>query len=172
MPCDLRKDARSFKPPETTVSTKSMKSKPAVLSKTQLEKLAAFRYQLRRYLRFSEQVSRQQGLTPLQYQLLLQIEGFPGRDWATIGELAERLQAKHNAVVSLVTRCEKLGLVGRETSPTDRREVHVRLTTRGASRLAQLAGLHRAELKTFQSDLSLRRLFGERDEESDESSRS
>jgi len=146
--------------------TKATKSKPAALTKVQLEKLAAFRYQLRRYLRFSEQLSRRHGLTPLQYQLLLQIEGFPGREWATISELAERLQAKHNAVVSLVTRCEKLGLVTRESSSVDRREVHVRLTTAGERRLGQLAGPHRAELKTLQRDLSLREMFAERDDES------
>jgi DNA-binding MarR family transcriptional regulator len=129
------------------------------LDKRQLERLAAFRYQLRRFLRFSEEVSRQHGVTPLQYQLLLQIEGFPGRDWATVGELAERLQAKHHAVVSLVTRCEALGLVERESSPVDRREVHVRLTRGGAERLAALADLHRAELRTLQRDLSLSELF-------------
>ncbi|HZP12715.1 MAG TPA: MarR family transcriptional regulator [Nevskiaceae bacterium] len=148
------------------MTTKPTKSKPAALTKVQLEKLAAFRYQLRRYLRFSEQLSRRHGLTPLQYQLLLQIEGFPKREWATVSELAERLQAKHNAVVSLVTRCEKLGLVTRESSSIDRREVHVRLTASGERRLAQLAGPHRAELKTLQRDLSLREMFADRDDES------
>jgi DNA-binding MarR family transcriptional regulator len=131
------------------------------MSKEQLEKLAAFRYQLRRFLRFSEEVSRQHGVTPLQYQLLLQIEGFPGRNWATIGELAERLQAKHHAVVALVTRCEALGLVGRESSTVDRREVQVRLTDAGTKRLAQLADQHRIELRTLQRDLSLRDLFSD-----------
>lgn len=133
-------------------------------TKRQLEKLAAFRYQLRRFLRFSEEVSRRHGVTPLQYQLLLQIEGFPGRDWATIGELAERLQAKHHAVVALVTRSEALGLVVRESSKVDRREVHVSLTKAGAERLAQLADLHRTELRTLQRDLSLRELFSDPDD--------
>src|ERR1041384_7007929 len=109
--------------------------KPPTVTKAQLEQLADFRFQLRQFLRFSEQVSRRAGVTPLQYQLLLQIRGFPGRDWATVGELAERLQARHNAVVSLVTRCESLGLVQRTVSPTDRREVHVRLTAAGTKRL-------------------------------------
>jgi DNA-binding MarR family transcriptional regulator len=127
--------------------------------KRHLEKLAAFRYQLRRFLRFSEDVSRQHGVTALQYQLLLQIEGFPGRNWATVGELAERLQAKHHAVVALVTRCEALGLVARVSSTVDRREVHVRLTKAGAERLEKLADLHRAELRVLQRDLSLRDLF-------------
>lgn len=142
-----------------SATTRGSKRQP--LDKGQLERLAAFRYQLRRFLRFSEEVSRRHGVTPLQYQLLLQIEGFPGRDWATVGELAERLQAKHHAVVSLVTRCEALGLVARESSAVDRREVHVRLTRAGAQRLAALADLHRAELRTLQRGLSLSALFAE-----------
>ena len=47
---------------------------------------------------------------------MLQVKGFPGRNWATIGELAERLQAKHHGVVALVSRCESLGLVQRQAS--------------------------------------------------------
>ena len=82
------------------------------MSKADLETLAQFRYQLRRYLRFSEEVTRRKGITPLQYLLLLQIKGFPGREWATVGELAERLQAKHHGVVSLISRCEAAGWSG------------------------------------------------------------
>ena len=63
------------------------------MSKTDFEKLAHFRYQLRRFLRFSEEVTRRKGITMLQYLLMLQIKGYPGREWATVGELAERLQA-------------------------------------------------------------------------------
>ena len=137
------------------------RSRRAPPSKGQLEKLAAFRYQLRRFLRFSEEISRQHGVTPLQYQLMLQIEGFPGRDWATIGELAERLQAQHHAVVALVTRSEALGLVARESSTIDRREVHVSLTKAGTRRLAQLSDLHWAELRALQRGLSLSELFPE-----------
>jgi hypothetical protein len=59
------------------------------LKKKEFEALAEFRYQLRRYLRFSEEVVRAERITPLQYLLLLHIKGFPGRDWATVGELAE-----------------------------------------------------------------------------------
>jgi len=61
------------------------------MSKEDLERLAQFRYRLRCYLRFSEEVTRREGITPLQYQLMLQIKGFPGREWATVGELAGRI---------------------------------------------------------------------------------
>lgn len=131
--------------PQSTTETRR-----SAVTKAQIEQIANFRFQLRLFLRFSEQISRRHGVTPLQYQLLLQVGGFPERDWATIGELAERLQARHNAVVSLVTRCESLGLVIRASSPTDRREVHVRLTKPGNRLLEKLAHLHRAEHRTLQ----------------------
>lgn len=118
------------------------------LSKADYETLAGFRYQLRRFLRFSEQVSRGHGVTPLQYQLMLQIEGFPGRNWASVAELAERLQAKHHGVVALVTRCEAAGLVSRRPSASDQRRIEVRLTPAGRRCLDRLARLHRDELRS------------------------
>jgi DNA-binding MarR family transcriptional regulator len=116
------------------------------VTKRQYELLANFRYQLRRYLRYSEQVIRKHGLTPLQYQLMLQVRGYPGRDWATVSELAERLQAKHHGVVALITRCEKRGLLVRGAHEEDRRTVRIRLTTKGENALRKLAQLHRDEL--------------------------
>jgi DNA-binding MarR family transcriptional regulator len=123
------------------------------LTKGDYEALAQFRYQLRRFLRFSEEVTHDSGITPLQYQLLLQLKGFPGRDWATVTELAERLQAKHHGVVALVSRSEALGLVQRQASPSDLRRVEVRLTGEGERCIDQLARLHRAELQSLQDML-------------------
>jgi DNA-binding MarR family transcriptional regulator len=123
------------------------------MSKSDLETLAQFRYQLRRFLRFSEEVTHRDGLTPLQYLLLLQIGGFPDRDWATVAELAERLQAKHHGVVALVSRCEEAGLVRRITGRDDRRRVEVHLTRKGSRRLDLLAGLHHDELKSLRAGL-------------------
>lgn len=125
------------------------------VSKADLEKLAHFRYEVRRYLRFSEEVSRENGITSLQYLLLLQIMGFPGRDWATVGELAERLQAKHHGVVSLISRCEAIGLVKRSISSSDKRRVEVRLTKKGSQCLGQLARLHRRELLSLKDELTM-----------------
>jgi len=119
-------------------------ARPA-LSKSEFEALSQFRYQLRRFLRFSEQVTRQGGITPLQYLLLLHIKGFPGREWATVGELAERLQAQHHGVVALISRCEKLGWVSREQGKDDRREVEIHLTAKGDRMVAKMAALHRDE---------------------------
>lgn len=120
------------------------------IGKRQYEALATFRYQLRLYLRYSEEMTRRHGITPLQYQLLLHVKGFPGREHASVTELAERLQAKHHGVVALVTRSETAGLVKRKVSDTDRRLVHVYLTPKGEQKLARLADLHRRELLQLQ----------------------
>ena len=126
------------------------------LPKAEVEKMAQLRYQLRRFMRFSEEATRKLGVTPLQYQLMLQIKGFPGRDWATVVELAERLQARHNGVVALVSRCEAAGLVGRSASQSDLRRVEVRLTPQGEGCLARLTQLHRTELASLQKHLGRR----------------
>lgn len=122
----------------------------ANISKKEFETLSQFRYQLRRFLRFSEEVTREFGITHLQYLLLLHIKGYQGRQWATIGELAELLQSHHHGVVSLVSRCEKLGLVYRQQGTTDRREVEVHLTPAGEKIVSKLARQHRDELLKLQ----------------------
>jgi DNA-binding MarR family transcriptional regulator len=118
------------------------------LEKKDYESLSDFRYQLRRFLRFSEAATRMQGITPLQYVLLLHVKGYPGREWATVGELAERLQSHHHGTVALVTRCEKLGLVERRQCDEDRRRVEIHLTEKGERCLDTLAHAHRTELLT------------------------
>ena len=122
----------------------------AALHKKEFETLSHFRYQLRRFQRFSEDLTHQHGVTHLQYLLMLHLKGYPGREWATIGELSERLQAHHHGVVSLVSRCEKLGLVYREQGKIDRREVEVHLTSAGEKTIAKLARQHRDELLSLQ----------------------
>lgn len=124
--------------------------KPASpLTKNDFEALSEFRYELRRFLRFSEQAAEQEALTPLQYLLLLHIKGFPGRESATVGELAERLQAQPHGVVALVSRCEEAGLVSRTPGMEDRRQVNVSLTKSGEKKLQRLAELHRDELNSL-----------------------
>src|SRR5918996_1028997 len=108
------------------------------LKKGDFEALSEFRYQLRRFLRFSEDAVREEGITPLQYLLLLHIKGQPGREWATVGQLAEKLQAHHHGTVALVSRCENLGLVKRKPSESDRRRVEIHLTAKGARVIEKL----------------------------------
>lgn len=124
--------------------------KKSTLKKSDFETLSDFRYQLRCFLRFSEELTQRHGVTHLQYLLLLHLKGYRGRAWATIGELSERLQAHHHGVVSLVSRCEKLGLVYREQGKVDRREVEVHLTPAGGKMVQKLARAHRDELLNLQ----------------------
>jgi DNA-binding MarR family transcriptional regulator len=125
-------------------------SNPRQLGKSDFSALSEFRYQMRRFEHFSETAVAAEGITPLQYLLLLHIKGFPGRDWASVGELAERLQAKPHGVVALVTRCEAMGLVERRANANDRRRVEVHLLPAGETILTRLAAIHRAELRALQ----------------------
>ena len=125
------------------------------LSKADIERLSHFRYRLRCYLRASEDLCQAAGVTLLQYQLLLHVMGFPDREWATIGEIAERLQAKHHGVVALVDRCEKLGLVRRRASQEDRRQVEIHLLPKGRDLVAELATAHGAERDLLVEEFSL-----------------
>jgi len=115
-----------------------------------VRRLAWFRYRLRRFLRFSERVTRSHGITPQQYLLLLGIAGYTGRGWATISELAEFLQERHNGVVGLVKRAEGRELVEKIQSTQDRRYVRVRLSRKGAPLLRRLVDLHLRELRRLQ----------------------
>ncbi|CAM3048056.1 MarR family winged helix-turn-helix transcriptional regulator [Rariglobus hedericola] len=119
------------------------------LDKANYELLAEFRYTLRKFLGFSEAAAISRGVTAQQYQALLAIEGFPGRDWVTIGELAEQLRVAHHSAVGLVNRMETLKLVRRSKSPDDARCVHVTLAPKGRTTLGKLYLAHRAELKTI-----------------------
>ncbi|MBN3802071.1 MarR family transcriptional regulator [Paraburkholderia sp. Ac-20336] len=132
-----------------------MKVRTRKLNKSDFEQLSEFRYQMRRFERFSEQAAQSEGITPLQYLLLLHIKGYPERDWATVGELAERLQAQHHGVVALVSRCEALNLVRRQVSETDRRQVEVHIEKAGERVLERLAELHRAELKSLEGSFQI-----------------
>ncbi|MGN5133146.1 MarR family winged helix-turn-helix transcriptional regulator [Aeromonas veronii] len=129
-----------------------------MLTKAQFEALSEFRYQLKRFLHFSETAAKELGLTPLQYLSLLHIQGYPGRDWASVGELAERLQMSHHATVTLLTRCEELDLVERRKSENDKRRVDVHLTNKGRDYLQQLAQQHKAELQSLQNTFQVARI--------------
>lgn len=125
------------------------------MSKREFETLSNFRYQLRRFVHWSENLTRRAGVTNLQYLLMLHVRGFAGREWATITELAERLQAKHHGVVALVTRCEKLGFVERRPGRSDGREVEIHLTDKGERTIERLARAHRQELLRLQGVLAV-----------------
>jgi DNA-binding MarR family transcriptional regulator len=110
--------------------------------------LAELRYQIRRFLHFSEQVSRMAGLEPHQHQLMLALKGLPEKVRPRIGELAERLQIRHHSAVELVNRLSAGGYVRRQRRKEDGREVLLSLTPKGEKILRELSLHHRTELRT------------------------
>jgi DNA-binding MarR family transcriptional regulator len=126
-----------------------MQLKASVLPSVEdsIRNLAWFRYSIRKFIRFSEKAARQSGVTPQQHQLMLGVAGFTGRGQATVSELAEFLQARHNSVVGLIERAAHCGLVHKEQDASDRRFVVVSLTPRGAEILKKLTILHQQEVQ-------------------------
>ena len=122
--------------------------------------LSEFRHEMTRFLRFSADVVRSADVTPAQYLLLLHLRGYPGREWATIGELATRLQTSHQGTVALVQRCERNGWVSKKRSPEDARCVRVSLKAVGRAKVERIAALHRDELDRLAEVLSAARAAG------------
>ncbi|RYZ06258.1 MAG: MarR family transcriptional regulator [Myxococcales bacterium] len=118
------------------------------VSDTDLRALAAFRYELRCFLAFSEQAARDAGVEPQQHQLLLAIGGLPAGQRPNIRSLAQRLSVQHHTAVALVDKVEERGLVRRERSLEDKREVLVRLTEAGRDLLQRLSHRHRDHLQS------------------------
>jgi DNA-binding MarR family transcriptional regulator len=108
--------------------------------------LAEFRYQLRRFLRFSEQAARGAGLEPQQHQLLMAVKGLPLDKKPTIGVIAERMQLEHHSTVELIDRLEEKGLVRRYRDKLDRRQVLIRVTPAALEVLAELSAQHLTHL--------------------------
>lgn len=113
-----------------------------MLGKEQYMALSEFRARLTRFLHFSESAARAAGVTPAQYLLLLHLRGFPGREWGTVGELAERLQVSHQGTVALVQRCERNGLVTKRRGRTDARCVEIHLTAKARGLVRRVARSH------------------------------
>ena len=124
------------------------------ITQKEYEKLAAFRFNLRQFLRFSEVAARSVGLTSQQHQALLSIKGFPDGKTITIGQLADQLQVAHHTAVELVDRLTLQDLVLREGSTVDRRHVHIKLTDRGVEILEALTWVHREELRRLSRRLN------------------
>lgn len=109
--------------------------------------LGAFRYEIRKFLAFSEQAARDAGVQPQQHQLLLAVRGLPEDKRPTIGTIAERLCVKHHTAVALTDALEAQGLLERERSTADRRVVLLALTPKGDAVLQRLSALHREQLR-------------------------
>ena len=122
-----------------------------MLTKQQFVALSNFRFQLTRFHRFSEHAAHLAGITPTQYLLLLHIRGYAGRDWAAVGELAERLQSSPHGTAALIQRCIAAGLVKKRRSREDARRMEVHLTARALKLVDKIAAQHRDELQSLRN---------------------
>jgi DNA-binding MarR family transcriptional regulator len=116
-------------------------------------RLLEFRTGLRRFLRWSERLAAEAGLTPVQHQLLLAIRGHADPRGPTISEVAGYLLVRHHSVVQLVDRAERAGLVTRVADSQDGRIVRLTLSGHGSARLAELAAATKEELSRIGSRL-------------------
>jgi DNA-binding MarR family transcriptional regulator len=116
------------------------------LTTASYRQLAAFRYEMRKFLSFSEQAARNAGIEPQQHQLLLAIRGLPSGVRPTIGTVAERLCIQHHTAVGLVDKLEGHRLLERQRGTSDKREVLLRLTPEGDAILRRLSTLHQQQL--------------------------
>jgi DNA-binding MarR family transcriptional regulator len=110
--------------------------------------LAEFRYQLRKFLSFSEAAAHRTGLTPQHHQALLAIKGFSSASPVSVGDLADFLLVRHHTAVELVDRMAKLGLLVRIVDDDDSRRIFVKLTRKGEQKLQRLSKIHFEELQT------------------------
>jgi DNA-binding MarR family transcriptional regulator len=124
-----------------------MRAMERSLTVADYQSLAELRYQIRRFLYFSEQAARGTGLEPRQHQLMLAIKGLPQGVRPRVAELAERLQIQHHSTVELANRLAAGGYVRRQRGAEDRREVLLALTPKGEKVLRELSLHHRAELR-------------------------
>jgi DNA-binding MarR family transcriptional regulator len=136
------------------------------LSLSDYQALAEFRFEIRRFLHFSEEVVKRAGLERGQYQLMLAIKGMPAGVRPRIRELANRMQIRHHSAVELVNRLEAGGFVQRTRAQVDRREVLLALTPKGEKVLGELALHHHDELRSAGPRLAtaLRRIMRESNE--------
>jgi DNA-binding MarR family transcriptional regulator len=118
-----------------------------------LRRLAEFRFQLRRFLHFSQDAAEQAGLRTQQYQLLQCVGGMPEGVAPTIANVAARMLLKHNSAVELVDRAIEQDLLRRVTDPVDHRCILLRVSPQGEQLLASLAEFHTRELEQLGPEL-------------------
>lgn len=126
----------------------------AGLDKAQYRAIAAFRYELRRFLSFSEAEAASAGLPAQQHQALLAIAGHPGPEAPTVGALAEQLLIAPHTAAELVSRMVESGLLAKTASTRDRRRMELTLTERSDAILARLTAAHLEELKILEPALA------------------
>src|SRR6185312_5693717 len=130
------------------MSTETRQTKKRNLTLAEYRRLSELRFQIRRFLRFSEDAARSRKLEPQQHQTLLAIKGAPAGEDPTIAFLAKRMQLAHHTMVELVDRVVEKGLAQRKPSTTDRRSTLVQLTPEGSKVLSELSTITYEQLQT------------------------
>jgi DNA-binding MarR family transcriptional regulator len=120
-----------------------------------VESLAEFRFELRKFLHFSEEAAAAAGLQPQQHQLLLQVAGAREGTPVTIAYAAKRLKLRHNSVVELANRSVREGLLLRVPDADDLRRVLLEITPKGKKVLRRLSIDHARELTILGPKLGL-----------------
>ena len=138
---------RASSRPSRVATRKPVAVSIPTLDPAQLQRLAEFRFQLRRFLHFSNEAAEQAGLRNQQYQMLQCVGGMPDGVSPTIANVAARMLLKHNSAVELVDRTIDQGLMRRTSDPFDHRRILLRLTAEGERLLASLAEFHLQELE-------------------------
>jgi DNA-binding MarR family transcriptional regulator len=124
------------------------------LSKDQYVVIAAFRFELRSFLAFSEQAAAQQGLPAQQHQVLLAIAGHAEAQPPSVGTIAEQLMIAPPTAAELVSRMVEAGLLTKQTGAGDRRRTELTLTAKAEALLQQLTQAHLEELKVLEPALT------------------
>jgi DNA-binding MarR family transcriptional regulator len=124
------------------------------LDASQYRAIAAFRYELRRFLSFSEAEAASAGLPAQQHQALLSIAGHAGPKPPTVGVLADQLLVAPHTAAELVSRMVEGGLITKTTSPQDRRRMELALTPKAEALLRRLTAVHLEELRTLEPALA------------------
>lgn len=120
---------------------------------SQYASIAAFRYELRRFLAFSEAAATAAGLAPQQHQALLAIAGHTGAEPPSVGTIAEQLLIAPNTAAELVARMVDSALITKTPSCQDRRRTELTLTERAFVLLDRLTAAYLEELRTLEPAL-------------------
>ena len=119
----------------------------------QYKAIAAFRYELRRFLAFSEAAATAAGLPPQQHQAFLAISGHAGTEPSSVGTIAEQLLIAPNSAAELVSRMVGAGLVSKASASQDRRRIELKLTGKALTLLGRLTAVHLEELRILEPAL-------------------
>jgi DNA-binding MarR family transcriptional regulator len=123
------------------------------LSTSQYAAIAAFRYELRRFMAFSEAAAAASLKPAQQHQALLAIAGHAGAERPSVGTIAEQLLVAPHTAAELVSRMVDAGLVTKTPSRDDRRRLELVLTAKSELLLRHLTLAHLNELKTLEPAL-------------------